>query len=374
MGVVAAPLVERIACAQRLGDRARQEDNFLVTELSQLAGGDDDRVLLVLADGMGGHSGGATASQLAVKAFADAFIAGQSGEDTRARMLEGLEAATQAISAHVAENPERKGMGCTLVGVLVHRDRLEWISVGDSPLWIVRNGALVRLNADHSLKPMLDELVEKGEMTAAQAEADHRRGMLRSAVDGEWPELHDLQVDGYAVQPDDVLLLASDGMETLSERDILNQLEATSDLAVTDQLQRLLDRVIAEAEPHQDNVTGILMAAHVSAAGRTKLDVQTLRVGQQAQAAAPVQGSAPKPAFQLKQRDRSFWLGLAMLGGGVSIALVLIAALLWGPAEKSATPREAGAAANAAFVGESSSVTQGDQEAQADNSEHEAGQ
>ena len=59
-------------------------------------------------------------------------------------------------------------MGATLIALIFHRDRLHWISVGDSPLWLWRDGTLTRLNEDHSLAPQIDWMVEQGQMAPSR--------------------------------------------------------------------------------------------------------------------------------------------------------------------------------------------------------------
>ena len=115
----------------------------------------DGSLLAVVADGMGGHAGGAVASKLAVEAFVHAVEQGGGLADGAAggqrRGRQGPRAA----------KPELAGMGATLVAAQVRGDEVRWISVGDSPLFLVSAGRLERLNADHSMAPQIDALVER---------------------------------------------------------------------------------------------------------------------------------------------------------------------------------------------------------------------
>ena len=84
-----------------------------------------------------------------------------------------------------AGKPELAGMGATLVAAQVRGDEVRWISVGNSPFFLVSAGTLERLNADHSMAPQIDALVKRGMLTADEAEHHPGRHTLREAVMGE---------------------------------------------------------------------------------------------------------------------------------------------------------------------------------------------
>jgi protein phosphatase len=233
------------------GARNYQEDTAEVRT-------DGAGVVAVLADGMGGHVGGALASGLACKFFLHGF-ATASGE-VQVRLGEALALANAAIAAGTAENPDLRGMGCTLVGLALRPDpdRLEWISVGDSPLYLVRNGRIERLNEDHSLAPEIDRLAEAGGIGLAEAKAHPSRHVLRSALVGTEIEMIDRSRQPLALQPGDVVVLASDGIHTVSEADIARAAAAaaaTPDAAA----EALLAAVEAAGEVYQDNTTVVVV-------------------------------------------------------------------------------------------------------------------
>ena len=123
------------AGAQIGGARPYQEDCFRFH--AEARGGGAADALLVLADGMGGHAGGAEASETAVTRFIERFGKIEGGPAERLR--EALRAANEAVGERAARTATN--MGCTLVGCLVAGDDAHWISVGDSPLgcWTGRN-------------------------------------------------------------------------------------------------------------------------------------------------------------------------------------------------------------------------------------------
>jgi serine/threonine protein phosphatase PrpC len=84
-----------------------------------------------------------------------------------------------------AKKAELTGMGSTLVAAIVGGDEVRWISVGDSPFYMVSAGKLERLNADHSMAPQIDALVARGVITAEEGAEHPGRHTLREAVMGQ---------------------------------------------------------------------------------------------------------------------------------------------------------------------------------------------
>ncbi len=263
------------AGGQKVGRRARQEDAYAVLPHS-----DEDSVslLLVVADGMGGHAGGAEAAQGAVDSFIDAFGFGQG--DPGRRLEHALGRANAALAELKRDKPSLHDAGCTLIAALVQHGSLSWTSVGDSSLSLLRDGVLQRLSADHSMKPVLEELVESGRMSAEGASSHPQRNALRSAVSGDNIELVDLCCN-LALQPDDQVLLASDGLDTLSSRKIAELLDQLSGRSPDEAVAALLDAVEKKDSPSQDNTTVVLYRAPGAADSGGREIVSGLRSAQQ---------------------------------------------------------------------------------------------
>ena len=248
----------RFAARQIPGKRDYQEDDYGLLDGRDLGLDGSEHSMLLVADGMGGHVGGATASGLLSKTFVEAYP--QASGPIVDRLRDCLEAANKAIADAIAENPELDGMGSTLVAAVVSSEGLNWISVGDSPLWLFREGKLERLNADHSMAPVLADLVATGRMTAEEAARDPSRHSLRSAVMGDDIHLIDVSSQPVAVEKGDRLLLASDGLMTLSDQEIEAILKKTQDVPLEDSAAALIQAVEAAEQPHQDNTTVLLYA------------------------------------------------------------------------------------------------------------------
>jgi protein phosphatase len=244
------------------GARSYQEDSAFVqaggeAQSVPFAGHNAAELTAVLADGMGGHVGGALASSTACQIFLGAYTTSAGG--VPARLDEALQLANSAIGERVEENPALDGMGCTLIGAVLGSEGIEWVSVGDSPMFLLRNGEIVALNDDHSLAPEIDKLAAAGRMSWEDAKADPRRHFLRSALTGAEIELIDRSQRPLPLEPGDVVILASDGIHTLSEADILritieNATQGPEAIAET-----LLAAVEAAGDLYQDNTTVVVV-------------------------------------------------------------------------------------------------------------------
>lgn len=221
------------------------------TEACELGG------FAVLADGMGGHAGGALASRTVCEKFLSA-AADQSGALID-RLVAALRAANAAIASKIEESPLLAGMGSTLVGAAFSRNGVEWVSVGDSPLYLFRRGEVALLNEDHSLAPELDRLVAEGFLTEVEARRDPRRHMLRSAVTGDEIDLIDVSRQPLALEAGDYVVLASDGIATLEQGELARIIQGYASDGAAAVAKAIIRAVEALREPYQDNATVLVV-------------------------------------------------------------------------------------------------------------------
>lgn len=238
--------------AQWVGRRLKQEDAYGVRHFPEGS-------LALVCDGMGGHMLGELASATAVRSFIDAFAECLAAGDAVAEALhEALMRANDAVGEIFAA-PEAFG-GTTLVASFAGHGVLHWVSVGDSALYLWRQGTLRRLNADHSMRAVYEKFICPGGMTRKEALAGGH--VLRSAVTGEDIPLIDESRRPLPVLPGDRLLLASDGLESLMSpglvppavRSLLRQ--RGGNLAA-----ELVQACAALDDPYADNVTVVSLDA-----------------------------------------------------------------------------------------------------------------
>ena len=244
----------RFAAQQILGGREYQEDDYGLIEPGY-PDADGSEVLLI-ADGMGGHVSGDTASRTVVKTFVETYHSTDGSVPDRLRVC--LNAANDALAEAIKDNPEFEGMGSTVVAAVVSQHGLDWISVGDSPMWLFRDGKLSRLNTDHSMSPVLANLVAVGRMTEEEAATDPKRHALRSAVMGDEIHMIDVSSQPVAVRKSDRLLLASDGLMMLEDGEIARILQNMQNAPLSEVADALIHAVEEVGNPNQDNTTVLL--------------------------------------------------------------------------------------------------------------------
>lgn len=234
-----------------LGQRENQEDAYAILAQSEEDASSD--LLMVVSDGMGGHIGGEVASNLVISTFQEHFVSGSTAQNPRDRLLESAHAANTAVKTRIETEPALKGMGCTLAAGLKMNDKLVWISIGDSHVYLFRADTLKHLNADHSVYGELLELVKAGKITQNEAKAHPRRNALRSAIIGT--ELALIDLNAIDLQHGDLILLATDGLDSLPNDKIAALLKGAARADTKTISEGLLAAVEAVGRSKQDNTT-----------------------------------------------------------------------------------------------------------------------
>ncbi len=288
---------------QIIGRRETQQDAFGHLTVSPHC------QLLILADGMGGHQGGETASQTAVQAFLDYFANPIADELPSDALHTALLRANAALHQIIIQRPELNGMGTTLLAVLINENgQFDYISVGDSPLYYHISGSLKRINANHAFASELEQWVAEGKISAQDAAQHPQRHAITSALTGNDIAHIDQQSGNLNVGAR--LLLASDGIHTLPDEQIAAIL---TDSPVAIAVAALMSATEQHQHPHQDNTTALLIE-------RTDTPNQTPRT-----IAAPntlISQTDRQPETQASPKK---WLQL----GGTLAALFSTIALIW---------------------------------------------
>jgi serine/threonine protein phosphatase PrpC len=248
-----------IAMAEIIGTRAEQQDASAIMPLGE--GG--DAALLVLADGLGGHADGATAARIVVETFRERAVNGAFARaETNRRALDDaiLETNARIRTARDPSDGER-GMASTAVAAVLAEGCLNWVSVGDSHLYVWRQGRLAKLNADHSQAGMMIRDGRAPDDPAVLAASS----LLASALSGYTIEEIDRPIASVPLAPDDVVLLASDGLDVLSDADIAQIIDENAETDAATLARTLVTTVEGLRMPRQDNAT--VVVARVLGAG-----------------------------------------------------------------------------------------------------------
>ncbi len=164
--------------------------------------------LAVVADGMGGYEGGQEASRLAVETLLDVyrdFV----GDNPQQALVEALQAAHENVRQYSFAHPELRGMGTTCTAAAIVQNALYYVHVGDTRLYLIRDGQITRVTRDHSY---VGRLVESGIISPQEAENHPQRNILTAAL-GTNPDLiMDSPGRPEPLRANDVLVLCSDGL------------------------------------------------------------------------------------------------------------------------------------------------------------------
>lgn len=236
-----------LATAEYIGARAQQQD--LAAAVPMQTG-----VVLILADGLGGHESGAEASRIVVETFKEAGAGGHfDNEQTRRQALrDTVELANQRIANGVDPTHGHRGMASTVVAAVVAGGELSWVSVGDSHLYVWRDGRLAKLNEDHSQAGLM---VRSGQYKPEDPEVQAVKSVLVSALTGRKLEIVDLPSRAFKVEAGDVLMLASDGLNTLEDEEIGQIVGAVHGEGAIRLSTVLLETVRGRRIERQDNTT-----------------------------------------------------------------------------------------------------------------------
>ncbi len=203
-------------------------------------GASEDKVTLMVADGMGGHVAGDVASRLAVNAAASSDL----------EPADRVAAGNRAIREEVGRQPNLEGMGTTMTLVeLLPEAVAHFAHVGDSRAYMYRDGELTQVTHDHTV---IAEYVATGKLSAEEAANHPQRHMITRCLGlTRFVNVDELRID---VEPGDRILLCSDGLNVMLDDEAIA--EGLSESSPDAAAWKLVD--MANEAGGQDNITVIV--------------------------------------------------------------------------------------------------------------------
>ncbi len=245
---------------QGVGKRERQEDSFYLSDYTDKETVEKKGVLAVVADGMGGLANGNLISNQIVVTAKECFENAcyhendnkQDEVDFLLSMLHRIDEKTKYLQEELNETE----CGSTLTVVLVHGNKLFFLSVGDSHIYLLRDNKLFLLNSEHNQNSRLMDKVAEGVISVEQYRDIMGKSAITSFIGIEELELYDVSYRPLELKKDDYILLMSDGVfGTLSDRQLLElKQEDAADYAAA-----IAQAVECSARPKQDNYTAIIL-------------------------------------------------------------------------------------------------------------------
>ena len=236
-----------------------------------------DALLMVVADGMGGHSHGEVAAQISVETIGRLFQ--QQARPALSNPLsflgEAISAAHQAILTHADQHQMLETPRTTVVAALVQKGAACWAHVGDSRLYLLRGGQVVVQTVDHS---HVQQLLTQG-LIRPEAVATHpERNKIYNCLGAHIPPKIELSAK-YLLRADDTLLLCTDGLWGPLPTSLLAGAFKSEPLAKT--IPRLIGQAETIAGKEADNVTGLAMTwSDEDAPGAAEGGVSTLSMAE----------------------------------------------------------------------------------------------
>ena len=203
--------------------------------------------LIVVCDGMGGSNAGEVASRMAAETVVRVFAEDTSGDAARA-LGRAIEVANDEVHEHGRSRIDLNGMGTTCTAIALKGDEVSFGHVGDSRAYLIRDGRIRQITADHSL---VAQLVARGQITPAEAKTDPRRNVVTRSV-GVGPTVDvDAERLPEPLEVGDTILVCSDGLHGQVTDDEL------AELATGESLDRACRDLIALANDRggPDNIT-----------------------------------------------------------------------------------------------------------------------
>lgn len=213
--------------------REHNEDNVTIVK------NNNNEYLMAIADGMGGHKAGETASSMAIDYFCTSFKTMDTiGEkaDAVKWLREGVENINKRIFAYTTEYEDSKGMGTTLVIAIITKGYFLFGNIGDSSGFVLKDDKLYKVTKDHTL---VNLLVSTGELTEDEAKLHPKKNVLMRALGANDP----IEIDIFDVDMGvNAIMLCSDGLTNMLDEDQIERVLTNPELTIEEKVIRLIKK------------------------------------------------------------------------------------------------------------------------------------
>lgn len=248
-----------IGTSSVIGRRKQQQDAVKTDDFySYLENG---KAIAVLCDGMGGLASGEKASNTCVNVVYNAFHSGVEIESVSDFYKAVVSHADEAVLSMKNDDGSLvTGAGTTLVSVVIDGDNLYWLSVGDSRIYIIRGNDILCITKDHNLLMILNQRVQRGEITKEEAESNPQKEALVSYIGMGGVRYMDINLKPFQLLDGDHIVLCSDGLYRSVSEDEIKQIVLKHGEKTDAAAEELTDFALSKNYKHQDNTSVIVVA------------------------------------------------------------------------------------------------------------------
>ncbi len=241
-----------IAWISELGSRDEQQDSYYINH-------NDDSVLAVVCDGMGGLNDGGAASTIVTLKIGELYKKKSGAEAFPDFFTTASDILDEAVNIFNKQADSRSRSGTTIVASAIQNRNLYWFSCGDSRMYIIRDGEIAQITQDHNYQSRLKDMLANKELTKNQYVYESSRGdALISYIGMGGIDLIDINTSPFKLQSKDIIILASDGLyKALTDEMILDIVRKNSEVS------KIRDILVKKAKEMcknvQDNTTIIVI-------------------------------------------------------------------------------------------------------------------
>ena len=208
--------------------------------------------LFFVADGMGGHAGGDIASAITAQHIATADEPVENYQQAEQKLIDYIWQANQKLSACVGEHSDLAGMGTTFSGMLVHGTSVSIGHIGDSRIYLARDGVVKQITTDHTF---VQRLVDTGRISEEEALVHPRRSVLMRVL-GDVEQFPEVDLETFETKPGDRWMVCSDGLSGVIPEGLMHRI-MLSKSTVQEATNLLVGEALEFGAP--DNVTIVLV-------------------------------------------------------------------------------------------------------------------
>ena len=238
----------QVGCYSDIGNRDLQEDSYQITFHHGV-------LLATVCDGMGGIPFGDQASKVAVNYLHEKFEVEQPARASfYSDTVDELDAKVYFLKD---EANRRLKAGTTIVSVLIHDGKLDWFSVGDSRIYLIRDHEMVQVTRDHNYRETLIDLLENGDITYSQFEGETaKHPALTSFLGMGGIKRYEISKSALRLCDNDVILITSDGLYNTFPPE---ELAAECDNEIDRIIEKTIARIASANAQGRDNTTFIII-------------------------------------------------------------------------------------------------------------------